>query len=115
MDATTVLGKVSPPITKMIRMDHTHVMLLAHKYSASAPPDKKKAIVTAVCATPPAVTAASSGAARRARPCRLFAQRYRPTSPDVARAIRTRHALTRPPDQHPVVGSHIARPRVLRE
>ncbi|MFL6662571.1 MAG: hemerythrin domain-containing protein [Rhizobacter sp.] len=49
MDATTVLGKVSPPITKMIRMDHTHVMLLAHKYSASAPPDKKRAIVTAVC------------------------------------------------------------------
>ena len=49
MDTATVLEKISPPITKMIRMDHTHVMVTAHKYTADASPDKKKAIATAVC------------------------------------------------------------------
>ncbi|HEX6363380.1 MAG TPA: hemerythrin domain-containing protein [Albitalea sp.] len=49
MDATAVLGKLSPSITKMIRMDHSHAMVTAHKFTADAPPDKKKAIVTAVC------------------------------------------------------------------
>jgi hemerythrin superfamily protein len=49
MDTQAVLEKFSPPITKMIRMDHSHVMMTAHKYTADAAPDKKKAIVTAVC------------------------------------------------------------------
>jgi hemerythrin superfamily protein len=49
MDTATVLEKFSPPITKMIRMDHTHVMVTAHKYTADASPDRKKAIATAVC------------------------------------------------------------------
>src|SRR5262245_43756315 len=49
MDTSTVLEKLSPPITKMIRMDHSHVMVTAHKYTGDASPDKKKAIVTAVC------------------------------------------------------------------
>ena len=49
MDTTAVLGKFSPPITKMIRMDHSQVMVTAHKYTIDAAPDKKKAIATAVC------------------------------------------------------------------
>ncbi|HEX5634983.1 MAG TPA: hemerythrin domain-containing protein, partial [Gemmatimonadales bacterium] len=49
MDTTAVLGRISPSITKMIRMDHSHTLLTAHKFTADAPPDKKKAVVTAVC------------------------------------------------------------------
>jgi len=50
MDTTAALmEKFSPPITRMIRMDHSQVMATAHKYTADAPPDKKQAIVTAVC------------------------------------------------------------------
>jgi hypothetical protein len=32
------LGKLSPSITDMIRMDHTHVMLSFHQYTAGAKP-----------------------------------------------------------------------------
>lgn len=42
---TTVLGKFSPSVTKMIRMDHSHVLVTFHKYTADAAPDRKKAIV----------------------------------------------------------------------
>lgn len=48
MEAITTLGKVSPSITKMIRMDHSHVMLTFHKYQADASPSKKQAIVNTV-------------------------------------------------------------------
>lgn len=46
---STVLGKLSPSITKMIRLDHSHVMVTSHKYTADASPGKKKAIVNTVC------------------------------------------------------------------
>jgi hemerythrin superfamily protein len=49
MNTISVAGKLSPSITKMIRMDHSHVTLMAHKYTPDASPDKKLAIVTAVC------------------------------------------------------------------
>jgi len=49
MDTAAVLGKLSPSITKMIRMDHSHVMATAHRFAADAPADRKKAVVTAVC------------------------------------------------------------------
>jgi hemerythrin superfamily protein len=49
MDTTAVLGKFSPSITKLIRMDHSHMMVTAHKYTVDAAPDRKKAIATAVC------------------------------------------------------------------
>jgi hemerythrin superfamily protein len=49
MDSTTVLAKLSPSITKMIRMDHSHVMVTAHQFSADASPRKKRAVVNAVC------------------------------------------------------------------
>jgi hemerythrin superfamily protein len=42
---TTVLGKFSPSVTKMIRMDHSHVLVTFHKYTADAAPERKKAIV----------------------------------------------------------------------
>ncbi len=43
---TTVLGKFSPSVTKMIRMDHSHVLATFHKYTADAAPERKKAIVS---------------------------------------------------------------------
>lgn len=49
MEKTTVLAKLSPSITKMIRMDHSHVLLTSHKFNAGATPDKKRAVVEAVC------------------------------------------------------------------
>lgn len=49
MDAATVFGKLSPPITKMIRLDHSHVMVTAHKYTADASAERKQAIVATVC------------------------------------------------------------------
>lgn len=45
----TVIGKLSPSITRMIRLDHSHVMALSHRYLADAPAGKKQAIVKAVC------------------------------------------------------------------
>lgn len=45
---TTVLGKFSPSVTKMIRMDHSHVLVTFHKYTADAAPERKKAIVASV-------------------------------------------------------------------
>jgi hemerythrin superfamily protein len=44
-----VLAKLSPPITKMIRADHSHVMVTSHQYTADAPDSKKKAIVKSIC------------------------------------------------------------------
>ena len=49
MNTDTALGHVSPSITKMIRADHTHVLLTFHKYRAEMSPARKKAIVEAVC------------------------------------------------------------------
>jgi hemerythrin superfamily protein len=45
----TVLGKLSPPITKMIRLDHSNVMATSHKYTIDASASKKKAVVDSVC------------------------------------------------------------------
>ncbi|AKJ28008.1 hemerythrin domain-containing protein [Caldimonas brevitalea] len=44
-----MLSKMSPSITKMIRLDHTHTLTTFHKYEADASPDKKRAIVNTVC------------------------------------------------------------------
>jgi hypothetical protein len=49
MDNGNMLSKVSPSITSMIRMDHSHVMVTFHKYRPDASPGKKKAIVNTVC------------------------------------------------------------------
>jgi hemerythrin superfamily protein len=41
----SLLKKLSPTITNMIRMDHTHVMVTFHQYEADTPPRTKKALV----------------------------------------------------------------------
>ncbi|MCW7538764.1 hemerythrin domain-containing protein [Aquabacterium sp. A7-Y] len=46
---TTMLNKLSPSITRMIRMDHTHVLATFHRFTADTPADRKQAIVNTVC------------------------------------------------------------------
>ncbi|MDQ6679569.1 MAG: hemerythrin domain-containing protein [Pseudomonadota bacterium] len=41
----SLMNKLSPTITNMIRMDHTHVMLTFHQYEADTRPKTKKALV----------------------------------------------------------------------
>ena len=41
----SLLKKLSPTITNMIRMDHTHVMVTFHQYEADTAPQTKKALV----------------------------------------------------------------------
>jgi hemerythrin superfamily protein len=43
------LSKLSPPITDMIRMDHSHVLLSFHQYTAGARPRVKKALTEGIC------------------------------------------------------------------
>ena len=45
----TVLSKLSPGITKMIRVDHTHVLLTFHKYQLDTSAERKQAIVKTAC------------------------------------------------------------------
>ena len=44
-----VVNRMTPSITTMIRMDHTHVLALSHRYKADTPVSKKKALVTNAC------------------------------------------------------------------
>jgi hemerythrin superfamily protein len=46
MNAVT---RLTPAITTMIRMDHTHVMALFHRYHADTSPDRKRALVSNAC------------------------------------------------------------------
>ena len=46
MDA---LAKLSPTITNMIRMDHTHVMSTFHQYEIDTSPGTKEALVKSAC------------------------------------------------------------------
>jgi hemerythrin superfamily protein len=48
MDAGN-FGRLAPSATKMIRMDHSHALMLAHRYQADTTPARKQAIVEAVC------------------------------------------------------------------
>jgi hemerythrin superfamily protein len=43
------LSKISPNATNMIRMDHTHVMAVFHRYKADTPPAQKQALVNTAC------------------------------------------------------------------
>jgi hypothetical protein len=45
----TTLGKLSPSITSMIRLDHAHAMSTWHGYTADATATRKKAIVDVLC------------------------------------------------------------------
>ena len=44
-----IKNSLSPSITKMIRMDHTHVMSAFHKYEPGTGPSTKQALVSTVC------------------------------------------------------------------
>jgi hemerythrin superfamily protein len=43
------LSKLSPTITNMIRMDHTHVMSTFHQYEIDTSPGTKEALVNSAC------------------------------------------------------------------
>jgi hemerythrin superfamily protein len=45
----TLLGRISPSITNMIRMDHSHVMTTFHQYEADASTRVKKGLADQVC------------------------------------------------------------------
>lgn len=46
MNAVT---RLTPSITTMIRMDHTHVFALFHRYKADTPDGRKRALLTNAC------------------------------------------------------------------
>lgn len=43
------VNRFSPTITAMIRMDHTHVLALFHRYKADTAESRKRALVTNAC------------------------------------------------------------------
>lgn len=45
----SLLSRISPSITNMIRMDHTHVLTTFHQYEADASPRVKKGLADQVC------------------------------------------------------------------
>ena len=45
----TLFGKMSPSITTMIRMDHTHVMSAFHQYRVDTPARVKKGLADNIC------------------------------------------------------------------
>ncbi|MDB5796102.1 MAG: hemerythrin protein [Paucimonas sp.] len=45
----TMTEKLSPSITNMIRMDHTHVLATFHQYEADTAPKTKQALVNTIC------------------------------------------------------------------
>jgi hypothetical protein len=47
----TLLRKIGPSATDMIRADHTRVLAAFHRYKADSAPARKKAIAAAVCAS----------------------------------------------------------------
>lgn len=47
--AESVANTLSPSITNMIRMDHTHVLATFHEYEMDTSPQKKKALVESAC------------------------------------------------------------------
>lgn len=46
---TPMMSKLSPRITKLIRMDHAHVMMAFHRYQADTSPSRKRALADHVC------------------------------------------------------------------
>jgi hemerythrin superfamily protein len=44
-----VMNKLSPSITSMIRLDHTHVLTTFHRYHIDTPPEIKRALVNTAC------------------------------------------------------------------
>lgn len=46
---TTLLPQLSPSITNMIRLDHTHVLSAFHQYEVGAPERRRKGLADNVC------------------------------------------------------------------
>lgn len=46
---STFASKLSPSITNMIRLDHTHVLASFHQYEIDTPPRTKQALVQTIC------------------------------------------------------------------
>lgn len=46
---TNIVNKLTPTITNMIRMDHTHVMAAFHQFTEFRSPNKKQALVDTIC------------------------------------------------------------------
>nr|WP_298724128.1 hemerythrin domain-containing protein [uncultured Steroidobacter sp.] len=44
-----VAERFTPSITTMIKMDHSHVLAVFHRYRPETPPSKKRALVTNAC------------------------------------------------------------------
>ncbi len=44
-----LLNKLSPSVTNMIRMDHTHVMTAFHQYDADTPVRTRQALANTIC------------------------------------------------------------------
>lgn len=44
-----VAQRITPSITALIRMDHSHVLAVFHRYRPDATPSKKRALVTNAC------------------------------------------------------------------
>jgi hypothetical protein len=44
-----VISKLSPSITSMIRLDHTHVLATFHRYKMDTPAETKRALVNTAC------------------------------------------------------------------
>jgi hypothetical protein len=49
MNTLAGLGVLAPNITKLVRRDHTQVLMTAHRYSVRSSPARKQAIVRWVC------------------------------------------------------------------
>ncbi|HYF19903.1 MAG TPA: hemerythrin domain-containing protein, partial [Ramlibacter sp.] len=45
----SLFGKMSPSITTMIRMDHTHVLSAFHQYRVDTPARVKKGLADNIC------------------------------------------------------------------
>ena len=45
----TAARRIAPDITTLIRMDHSHVLAVFHRYRPSSPPGKKRALVLNAC------------------------------------------------------------------
>lgn len=44
-----LMNRLSPDVTTMIRMDHTHVVALFHRYRVDSPAGRKRALISNAC------------------------------------------------------------------
>jgi hemerythrin superfamily protein len=49
MNMPSIAGKISPTITNMIRMDHTHVMATFHQYELDSSPRTRQGLANSIC------------------------------------------------------------------